>query len=91
MGHTPVRFRPVREDSYKSDVRKLAPGDPTWQIRLGRREQAVLDNPEHHGHHLGRLNHCKWAAPIERYYIMYQVEKQSNPGIVRFLAFYGPK
>jgi len=91
VGQTPPRFRLERVDGYKLDVAKNLPRDPIWGKRLERREQAVLQDPEHHGYHRGGLNHCKWAAPVERFFIMYQIDKQSNPGIVRLLAFYGPK
>lgn len=85
---SPFRFVGIPE--YLADVEAAFPNARVWRERLNRRETAVSGNPEHHGYHLARKNHCKWAAPIERFYIFYQIERDSLPALVRLLAFYEP-
>jgi mRNA-degrading endonuclease RelE of RelBE toxin-antitoxin system len=83
--------RVLRDPGYEKDVRECLPKDTVWRIRLKRREDAVARDPEHHGYHLSRLNHCKWAAPVERFSIIYRVDKTTTPPTVTLLAFYEPK
>ena len=87
----PGKFRGVKEPAYLKAVSRLCPSSFLWRRRLKRREDAVLEDPEHHGYHLGRLNHCNWVAPVERFYILYKIEKTGAGGVVRFRTFYGPK
>lgn len=85
------RARSIRTPEYRTDVSRILPHDDRWRARLKRREEKVLENPEHHGSHLGGLNHCKWAAPVERFFILYEIDKSTEPATVCFLAFYGPR
>jgi hypothetical protein len=85
-----AEFAPLKAKLYNSDVEANLPSDPVWRERLKRREAKVLEDPEHHGWHLGRLNHCKWVAPVGPYYILYAIQRGPPVGIIRFLRFYGP-
>ena len=89
MASTP-RSRPIRTTEYLADVERRLPGDDRWRQRLKRREAAVLEDPEHHGYHLGGINRCRWAAPMGRYFIIYEIDKSSVPVRVRFVVFHEP-
>ena len=87
---SPPKAHPIRTAEYLTDVESHLPSDERWRERLRRREDAVLENPEHHGNHLGGINRCRWAAPMERYFIVYEIDKSSTPVKVRFLVFHAP-
>lgn len=87
---SPRRARPIRTTECLADVEKRLPDDERWRQRLKRREDAVLENPEHHGYHLGGINRCRWAAPMERFFIIYDIDKSSAPVRVSFLVFHEP-
>jgi hypothetical protein len=82
--------RVIRTQGYLADVRRFLPNDQVWKERLNRRESAIEKDPEHHGYHLSRRNHCKWAVPVERFYIIYELVKSVEPVEVRLLVFYEP-
>jgi mRNA-degrading endonuclease RelE of RelBE toxin-antitoxin system len=77
-----------RLPAYLADIRDNLPDDPVWRQRLERREAKVRENPEHHGLHLSRENHCNWAAGVGRFFIIYNIDKTSSAEVITLLAFY---
>lgn len=90
MGDTSSKYRLEKIPEYLSDVGKQLPVDPVWVERLARRERKIVENPEHHGYDMRGRNHCKWAAGVGPYYVVYEIKKDSTAWTIRFLAFYKP-